>query len=242
MKTVILAGGKGSRLVPYTTVFPKPLVPVGDVPIIDLVLRQLRHSGAREVTLAVGHLAELIMAYCGDGSQYDLSITYTREHEPLGTIGPLSLIPDLGEPFLVLNGDVLTDLDYGALQRFHRSSGAVATVACYRRPVPIDKAVVEIDDQQRIVDYREKPTLHQLVAMGLYVFEPDALRLILPGVRMDAPDLIRLLIERGARVQAYIFEGYWLDIGVPSDYHQAISDASEVRRRIFGFDADAPRV
>ncbi len=234
MKTVILAGGKGSRLLPYTLVFPKPLVPVGDVPIIDLVLRQLRHVGTREVVIAVGHLAELIMAYCGDGSRYDLAISYVREREPLGTIGPLALVPGLDETCLVLNGDVLTDLDYGSLQRHHVESGAVATVACYRRPAPVDKAVVGIDAQGRIVEYREKPTFHHLVAMGLYVFDPSALKLIVPGVRMDAPDLIRTLLERGDRVQAFLFEGYWLDIGVPADYHQALNDVAEVRRRIFG--------
>ena len=232
MKTLILAGGRGTRLMPYTSVFPKPLMPVGDAPIIDLVLRQLRHASIREVVISVGHLAELIMAYCGDGSRYDLSITYVREHEPLGTIGPLGLLPAFDETCLVINGDVLTDLDYGALQRFHRERKAVATVACYQRPVKVDKGVVAIDQDGLITEWLEKPTYHYPVAMGLYVLEPSVLRVLPPGKQFDAPDLIRHLMEEGERVQAFEFDGYWLDIGVPADYDLALTDVEKVMSRV----------
>jgi len=218
---------------PYTTVFPKPLMPIGDVPILDLVLRQLKQAGMREVVISVGHLAELIIAYCGDGSQYGLSITYVREREPLGTIGPLSLIEGLDEPFLVLNGDVLTDLDYGALGAFHQQHRPSATVACFQRPHIVDKAVVSLDDDGRIIGYLEKPTFHHLVAMGLYVFDPSVLAHIAPGQRLDAPDLIPTLMASGKTVQAFEFDGYWLDIGVPTDYQRAMDDFSTVHERIF---------
>jgi NDP-sugar pyrophosphorylase family protein len=129
MQAVILAGGKGRRLRPYTTVLPKPLMPLGDMPIIEVVLRQLAASGFDQVTVAVGYLAELLMAYCGDGSKFGLELRYSREEEPLGTAGPLALIDGLDDTFLVMNGDVLTSLDLRGLVQQHRASGAAATTA-----------------------------------------------------------------------------------------------------------------
>ena len=160
MKAVILAGGRGTRLAPYTTILPKPLMPVGDKPILDIIIHQLRHHGFTDITLAVGYLAELLMAYFGQGERFGVQITYSREERPLGTAGPLSLIPNLSDRFLLMNGDVLTALDYSDMLTHHQASGAIATVAVYPRDVKIDLGVVEYDDQCRLTNYTEKPTHH----------------------------------------------------------------------------------
>jgi len=138
MKAVILAGGRGTRLAPYTTILPKPLMPIGDKPILDIVIRQLRYYGFTDITLAVGYLAELLVAYFGDGDRFGVTIRYSREEQPLGIAGPIALVDGLDEPFLVMNGDVLTTLNFSELMAFHRSSGAIATIATYPRSVKID--------------------------------------------------------------------------------------------------------
>jgi len=220
-----MAGGKGSRLRPFTSVFPKPLMPIGDVPIMDIVIRQLRHFGCCDITIATGYLAELVLAYLGDGSQYGLKLKVVREKEPLGTIGALSLVQcEANTSYLVLNGDVLTSINFEDLVRRHRASSAVATVAAYRRPATIDKGVLTIDAAGRITELVEKPTHYNSVAMGIYVFEPAVMKYILPGVRLDAPQLIQNLIADGLPVHSYMFDGYWLDIGLPKDYEQALAD------------------
>jgi NDP-mannose synthase len=229
MKAVILAGGKGTRLAPYSVVFPKPLMPLGDVPILEVVIRQLQHYGFGQVTMAVGHLAELIMAYFEQGSRFGVSITYSREEQPLGTAGPLTLIPGLSETFLVMNGDVLTTLDYGALYRHHCQSGAAATIAMHERSVQIDLGVIESDETDRIVDYIEKPTYHYRVSMGVYVFEPRVLSYIPQNERMDFPDLVLRLLQAGELVMGYPYDGYWLDIGRVDDYAQAVEEFARLR-------------
>ena len=230
VQTVIMAGGKGSRLRPFTTVFPKPLMPIGDVPILDLVIRQLRHFGTTKITVATGYLAELIMTYLGDGSQYGLSIDFVREKEPLGTLGPLALVANPNaDSYLVLNGDVLTTINYRDLVEHHRKSGAMATVATYRRPVTIDKGVLTMDASGRITDFVEKPTYYNPVAMGIYVFEAKILDYISPGQRIDVPDVLRILLAQGKHVQSYPFDEYWLDIGIPGDYERAQVDFEEHR-------------
>ncbi|MCL0065575.1 sugar phosphate nucleotidyltransferase [Dehalococcoidia bacterium] len=222
MKTVILAGGKGTRLRPYTTVFPKPLMPINDKPILDIVIRQLRSHGFDEVIMAVGHLAELIMAFFNDGSKYGMKIEYVREEKPLGTAGPLSLMKDrLNETFLMMNGDVLTTLDYSAFVDAHKGNGAVATIAVKKRSVKIDFGVPELEKDGRIVGYVEKPEIDYLVSMGVYAFEPDVLEYIRPNEYLDFPDLIRKLISNGETVKGYVYDGHWLDIGRPEDYEQA---------------------
>ena len=166
MKAVILAGGKGRRLRPYTTVFPKPLMPIGDRPIMEIVLRQLKHHGINEALIAVGHLPELIMTFFGNGEQIGLDITYSRENQPLGTAGCLGLLKSsLDDTFLMMNGDVLTSLDYTDFIRYHRQSGAVATVALKKREVAIDFGIVEMDGERRITGYHEKPVSCRLVCM-----------------------------------------------------------------------------
>jgi NDP-sugar pyrophosphorylase family protein len=223
MRAVILAGGKGTRLAPYTTVLPKPLMPIGDMPILEVVLRQLAHHGFREVTLAVGHLAELVMAYCGDGSKFGVKTDYSREEEPLGTAGPISLIPDLHESFLVMNGDLLTTLDYSAMWKHHKERGAMATLASYRRDIKIDLGVIESEDGW-VKDYIEKPTYHYAVSTGIYMFEPSILGYIEGDKHLDLPELVLRLLKENQRVSIYNFEGYWLDIGRHDDYETAMRE------------------
>lgn len=224
-QAVILAGGRGTRLQPYTTVFPKPLMPIGEHPILELVVRQLARHDFRDITLAVGHLAELIMAYFGDGARWGVHLRYSREEQPLGTAGPLSLLKaQLSRPFLVMNGDLLTDLDLRELMDFHASRGGVATVALARRSVQIDFGVVHVDDQQKLTGWLEKPELSYLVSAGIYVFDPAVLEYVPVGERFDLPQLVMQLVESGEQVNTYIHEGYWLDIGRPEDYQRANQD------------------
>ncbi|MBI4320857.1 MAG: NTP transferase domain-containing protein [Chloroflexi bacterium] len=230
MRAIILAGGTGTRMRPYTTVLPKPLMPIGDVPIADIVVNQLKYHGITNITMAVGYLAELLMAYFGDGSKYGISICYSKENSPLGTAGPLALIPNLDSTFLLMNGDVLTTLNYADLVAYHRNSGAVATIAMHPRRVKIDLGVIQTNGSNELVDYIEKPTHEYVVSMGVYVFEPTVLRYIRPGEPLDFPDLIRTLLRHGERVIGYPFDGYWQDIGRPDDYERAVEEF-ECRKR-----------
>lgn len=234
MRAVILAGGKGQRLRPYTTVLPKPLMPIGDMPILEVVLRQLRRAGVTRVTMAVGHLAELLQAFFGDGGRLGLEIDYSFEEKPLGTAGPLTLIPGLKEEraVLMMNGDILTTMDYGEVIRCHAESGAAATIATYRRQVKIDFGVIESNAQNVLTGYVEKPCFDYRVSMGIYCLAPRALDLLAYNQYFDLPDLIKLLIAKGEKVQSYPFEGYWLDIGRPDDYAVAIEEF-ESRRHEF---------
>lgn len=232
MRAVVLVGGKGTRLMPYTTVLPKPLMPIGDMPILEVVLRQLKACGINRVTMAVGHLAGLLRAFFGDGTRLGLSIDYSLEEKPLGTVGPLTLIPDLNDTLLMMNGDVLTTLDYRDLITRHRTSGAVATIATHVRQVKIDFGVVEADGANVLTSYVEKPTLDYRVSMGVYVFEPQVLRYLTPHEHHDFPDLIKTLIADGKKVVSYPFSGYWLDMGRPDDYARAVEEF-ESRRAEF---------
>ncbi|HRI56158.1 MAG TPA: sugar phosphate nucleotidyltransferase [Anaerolineae bacterium] len=236
MQAVILAGGKGRRLRPYTTVLPKPLMPLGEMPIIEVVLRQLAASGFGQVTVAVGYLAELLMAYCGDGSKYGLDLSYSREETPLGTAGPLALIDGLagGDSFLVMNGDVLTSLDFAALVQRHQASGAAATIATHQRQQQINYGIIESDDADRVTAYIEKPQHHYQVSMGVYVLTPAVLEYIPRGHYLDLPDLVRTLMAAGRPVLAYPFDGYWLDIGRHDDYEQAVEEFEAMRPMLLG--------
>ena len=224
MQAIILAGGRGTRLAPYTTVFPKPLMPIGDVPILEIEIRQLKKHGFTRIVLAVGHLAGLIEAYFGDGSKWGVEITYSREDGPLGTAGPLALVDDPDENFLVMNGDTLTDIDYSDLMRYHLENGALSTVSVYTKDVPISLGVLELDDSGCIVDYIEKPTLKYKVSMGIYVFNKKVLNYIERGKYLDFPDLIKELIRGGENVCGYMFDGYWMDIGRHEDYSKVLEE------------------
>ncbi len=229
MQAVILAGGKGKRLAPYTTVLPKPLMPIGDMPILEIVIRQLKKHGFTDIILAVGHLAGLIEAYFGDGSKWGVKITYSIEDEPLGTAGPLALIDSLEENFLVMNGDLLTNIDYSNLMKFHLESGALSTVSMYNKDVPISLGVLELNDDGNIVDYIEKPTLKYKVSMGIYVFNKNIQDHIGKGKYLDFPDLIKALIQDGENVSGYMFEGYWMDIGRHEDYSKVLEEFESMK-------------
>lgn len=221
MKAVILAGGLGSRLRPFTVSFPKPLMPLGDTPILEIVLRQLRSHGVTDVTLLTGHLAYLIEGYFGDGSPLGLRITYVQESQPLGTAGPLrQLRGTLNEDFLVMNGDLLTDVDLGQLMQAHRRAGATVTVSTFRRDEQLELGVLTYGPSDAIVRYEEKPTLKLDVSMGLYAMQADVLDRI-PDGAYDMPALIMDLISDGRRVVGRRHEGIWLDIGLADDYARA---------------------
>lgn len=233
MKAVILAGGLGTRLRPYTTVFPKPLMPIGESPILEIIIRQLKAEGFDEITLAVGHLAELIMAFFNDGSKYGLKIDYSREEKKLGTAGGLGLLKErLDGDFLVMNGDVLTGLDFSEFLAFHKRTGSKVTIALNRRYVDIDFGVVDLDEDRKLVGYTEKPKIDYLVSMGVYAFNESVLEYINSNEYLDMPDLMKRLIAEGESVNGYIHEGYWLDIGRPDDYDRANEDIQKVYREL----------
>jgi NDP-sugar pyrophosphorylase family protein len=224
MKAVVLAGGKGTRLAPYTTILPKPLMPIGDMPILEVMLLQMRDAGIRDVVLTVGHLSELLRAFFKDGNQFGINITYSYEQCPLGTAGPIALVDGLDETFLVSNGDVLTTLNLRDLLNFHREQKAMATIASHHRQSKIDLGVIQKDGDCRITGYIEKPVYDFLVSMGIYVFEPSVLPYITRNEYLDFPDLIKKLIAAGERVVGYDFNGYWEDLGRPDDYARAAKD------------------
>ena len=234
MRAIILAGGKGQRLRPYTTVLPKPLMPIGDMPILEVVLRQLKRAGVSRVTVAVGYLAELLQAFFGDGKRLGLEIDYSFEERPLGTVGPLTLIPDLAQEksFLMMNGDILTTMDFNALIARHHESGAATTIATYRRQVKIDFGVIEANEQNLLTGYVEKPSLDYRVSMGIYCFDARVLGMLKHNEYRDFPDLVKSLIAAGEPVASYPFDGYWLDVGRPDDYATAIEEF-EARRSLF---------
>ncbi|HLO29486.1 MAG TPA: sugar phosphate nucleotidyltransferase [Anaerolineales bacterium] len=229
MKAVVLAGGKGSRLAPYTKILPKPLMPISDMPILEVILLRLKAAGINEVVLTVGHLSELLRAFFRDGNQFGINITYSYEECPLGTAGPIALVDGLNETFLVTNGDVLTTLDLCDLIRFHREQKAMATIAAHHRQSKIDLGVIEKDGNCQITGYIEKPVYDFLVSMGIYVFEPAVLSYITPGQYLDFPNLVQKLLAAGERVVAYPFNGYWEDLGRPDDYERASQDFEKMR-------------
>ncbi len=221
MKAVILAGGRGTRLRPFTTVFPKPLMPVGDMPILEILLRQLRSHGVTNATMLTGHAAYLLEGYFGDGARLGLSIDYIREAEPLGTAGPLrQLAGRVDDDFFVMNGDLLTDLDFSGLMKRHKKDGCEVTVGAFSRAERIELGVLRIDEHDRVVDYEEKPTLLYDVSMGIYAMSPRIL-LRIPAGYYDMPSLILDLLAAGESVASWRHNGRWLDIGRPDDYEDA---------------------
>jgi NDP-sugar pyrophosphorylase family protein len=230
MKAVILAGGKGARLAPYTRILPKPLMPIDDMPILEVLLRQLKNAGVNDIIITVGHLAALLQAYFSDGHEFGLNITYSYEEKPLGTAGPLALVPDLNEPFFVMNGDVLTTLKFKELLQFHQAQKGVATIAAHQRTVKIDLGVLHhADGDYRVTDYIEKPSFDYVVSMGIYVFNPEVLEFIPKNEYLDFPNLVLKLIADGKKVVHLPYEGYWKDLGRPDDYEQAAQDFINMR-------------
>ena len=230
MRAVILAGGRGTRLAPYTYVLPKPMMPIGDKAILEILLRQMKRAGINHVVLTVGHLAGLMRAFFQDGQQYDLNITYSYEATPLGTAGPLALVPNLDKTFMVSNGDVLTLLDFNDFINFHHEQGGICSIAMHKHKVHIDLGVVEQNNGDYVITgYVEKPTLDYRVSMGVYIFEPRVLDYIPKNEYLDFPDLVKTLLANGERVIGYPFSGYWRDLGNPGDYTQACQDFEQMR-------------
>jgi NDP-sugar pyrophosphorylase family protein len=229
MKAVVLAGGKGTRLAPYTNVLPKPLMPIGDMPILEVLLRQMKRAGVEEVILTVGHLAELLEAFFKDGQKFGVRIRYSIEDTPLGTAGPLAMVGGVEDTFLVCNGDVLTTLDIRDLMRFHLEQGGVATIAMHHREVKVNLGVIQMNGGHEITGYQEKPDLEYMVSMGIYVFEPRVIDYIEPNSYLDFPDLILRLLAAGEKVYGFPYDGYWQDLGNPEDYQQAQQDFSTMQ-------------
>jgi NDP-mannose synthase len=234
MKAVVLAGGRGTRLAPYTKILPKPLMPVGDMPILEILLRQMRRYNVDEVSLSVGHMAELLRAFFQNGERLGLKINYSYEEQPLGTAGPISLIQNLDETFLVLNGDVLTTLNMQELVDYHRKKGAIATIAAHTRDIHVDLGVICTNDDFEITGYIEKPTYNLYVSMGIYIFEPRVLSYIKYNEYLNLPDLILRLIGAGERVASFPFDGYWMDLGRIDDYERAVNDFETIKPQILG--------
>lgn len=223
LRAVILAGGKGTRLQPFTVNFPKPLMPLGDTPVLEVLIRRLIHYGITDITLTLGHLAELVKAYFDHRRQLaqQIALRYVEEEEPTGTAGSVGLVTGLDDTFLVMNGDLLTDLDFDALVRFHREQKALLTIATHARRVKIDLGVLQFNADYQITGYLEKPETLYHVSMGIYVYEPGVLEYVEPGRYLDFPDLVLRLLAHEERVCAYPTDCLWLDIGRPDDYAQA---------------------
>ena len=231
-RAVILAGGMGTRLRPYTVVLPKPLMPLGEYPILEVIIRQLASHGFREITVAVNHQANIIKAFCGDGERWGVRIRYSMETQPLSTIAPLRLIDGLPEDFLLLNGDVLTDLNLTRLYEGHVSENRLFTIASAVRTQRIDYGVLHVDSCNRLVGFDEKPERTYLVSMGVYVVNRAVLQLVPSDTRFGFDDLMIELLRRGERVHVERHAGYWLDIGRPDDYMQAIDEFEQRRHQL----------
>jgi NDP-sugar pyrophosphorylase family protein len=230
-RAIVLAGGKGTRLRPYTIVLPKPLMPIGEFPILEVIVRQLVHRGFTHITMAVNHQAELIKAFFMDGSKWGIRIDYSLEDKPLGTMGPLKLIEDLPENFLVMNGDILTDLNFAAFYDVHVQSRSIFTISSMRRQHRIDYGVLDADESGRLTGFREKPEVDYEVSMGVYMLSKDVLQYIPPTAPFGFDNLMLKLLELQRRVDVRSFSGYWLDIGRPDDYAKAIDEFESMRFR-----------
>jgi NDP-mannose synthase len=226
-RAVILAGGRGARLAPYTSVLPKPLMPIGERSILEIVVEQLADHGLTDITLCVGYLSHLIRAVFDHRRDERASIEYVHEESALGTAGPLRLIDGLDDTFVVMNGDVLTTLDYAELIRHHHTHQNVVTIATRVRTVKINYGVLYVGssaaESQRVQAYEEKPEIVSTVSMGIYVMEPRALDFLPSEGYFDFPNLVQELLAAGERVGSYAHEGLWFDIGRHDDYEKAVA-------------------
>lgn len=222
MKAVILAGGKGQRMRPYTSVLPKPLLPIGDMPILEILLRRLEKAGVTDVVIAVGYLGSVIQAYLSQSPISNrINITYHLEDEPLGTAGAIGGIEGLNEPFFVMNGDLLSNIDFNAMMAHHLDTDACLTVGVVSIEVQIQLGVLSLDQVDNITGYDEKPKMSYAASMGIYVYSPLAKSLVKPGLHLDAPSLVLRLIERGEKVSGFTAPCRWIDIGNPGEYERA---------------------
>lgn len=226
-RAIILAGGKGTRLKPYTISLPKPLVPVGEMPIIEIIIRQLANAGFDHITITVNHMADIIRAFCGDGSKWNVKIDYSLENKPLSTMGPLKLINDLPENFLIINGDVLTDLDLEKFYDEHVSEKNIFTISAFAREQKVDYGVLETGKDNKLIGFLEKPTNYYNVSMGVYMASKKILEYIPEDQFYGFDHLMLDLIKMNNPAMVKLFSGYWLDIGRPDDYERACNDFEE---------------
>ena len=222
-KAVVLAGGRGTRLAPYTSVLPKPLMPVGERAILELVVDQLESCGIKDITFCVGYLAHLIQSVFDNRENGQVSIEYVHEQEALGTAAPLKLVDGLDSTFLVMNGDVLTELDYRDLIRYHKEHGNMLTIATRSRAIKVDYGILHLDVMQRVRDFEEKPEITSPVSMGIYVMEPEVLEHIPENQYFDFPHLVETMLDAGLPIGSYRYDGLWFDIGRQEDYESAVS-------------------
>lgn len=230
-KAVVLAGGRGTRLAPYTSILPKPLMPVGDRSILELVVDQLELAGISDITFCVGYLSHLIRAVFDHRDNDGVEIDYVHEPEAMGTAGPLRLVGDLDETFIAMNGDVLTTLDYAELVRYHQQHGNALTIATHDRRIKIDYGVLHLQQlganghtQHRITEFQEKPEIVSSVSMGVYVMEPSVIDFVPEGQAFDLPDLVQALLRANQPVGAFKYDGLWFDIGRKEDYERAVAE------------------
>jgi len=229
MKAVILAGGKGTRLKPYSTVIPKPLVPIGNKAILEILIGRLKKFGIRDLTICVNHLAGLIKAYFGDGKKFGVEIEYSIEDKQLGTVAPIKLVKGLPENFFIMNGDLLTDLDFKNFYNDHLENKALMTIAIYKRISKIDFGVIEVDRAKNIVkDFKEKPKYELNVSMGVYILNKKVLEIIPENKKFGFDDLVLEMLKKGQTIRVYPYGGYWLDIGRPDDYEKANRDIKKL--------------
>ena len=222
-RAVILAGGKGTRLRPYTVVLPKPLMPIGDYPILEVIIRQLKQHKFTHITMAVNHQAEIIKAFFGDGSKWDIKIDYSLEEKALSTMAPLKLIDNLPDDFLVMNGDILTDLDYGKFYKNHIENNNIFTISSYQREVKSEFGVLDVDETNTLSGFREKPVSIYDVSMGIYMVSKKAVEYIPEDTFYGFDHLMLDLMAKKEKPKVQKFHGYWLDIGRPDDYDIAIN-------------------
>ncbi|MCG3675168.1 NTP transferase domain-containing protein [Aliarcobacter butzleri] len=232
-RAVILAGGKGTRLRPYTVVFPKPLMPIGDYPILEVIIRQLVQNSFTHITIAVNHQADLIKTFFGDGYKWGIKIDYSLEDKPLSTMAPLKLIKDLPDNFLVMNGDVLTDLNYGEFYEYHIKNENIFTISSYQREVKSEFGVLELDNQNNLVGFKEKPIEKYNVSMGIYMVSKKAVEFIPEDTFYGFDHLMLDLVKNNKNPSVKPFNGYWLDIGRPDDYEQAIEEFDRLKDKFF---------
>jgi NDP-mannose synthase len=230
-RAIILAGGKGTRLRPYTIALPKPLMPIGDYPILEVIVRQLKNNGFSHITMAVNHQAEIIQAFFGDGSKWGLEIDYSLEDKALSTMAPLKLIDDLPNDFLVMNGDVLTDLNFGDFYTNHVESKNIFTISSYQREIKSEFGVLDVNSDGVLVGFREKPVSVFDVSMGIYMVSKKSVDYIPQNTFYGFDHLMIDLMKNKEKPKVHKFDGYWLDIGRPEDYLQAIEEFDEMRAR-----------
>ena len=221
MKAVLLAGGKGRRLKPFTTTIPKPLFPIGEKPILQIIIEQLKEFGVDEYIISLGYLGELIKAFLGDGEKYNTKISYVTEETPLGTAGAISLLPELNDDYIFMNGDILSTIDFTEAYNEHKKSKALMTICTFEKTTKSSLGVLELSINGEVQDYLEKPELKQIVSSGIYILNPGIKDYIPKNTKYDLPDLVKSLINKKKKINTYAIKGDWFDIGTPSDLEKA---------------------